>query len=113
MLVAPVLAAGSYFGMATGRDRTPPPTRGAEVGLYWSGEPKLPLVFTDQVHVHRAQGRVYLTFGQVNLPLLEGPPPPDGLTVPISTVARLVVEEEDMRRILGVIASVMSANNNV
>jgi hypothetical protein len=79
---------------------------GEQVGLNWPEIRELPLVFADQVHIQRVPDRFYVTFGQVNLPIISGAPP-SGFRADVRPVIRLVITAEDMRRIVGAIQTVM------
>lgn len=68
----------------------------AQIRLEWKSYDSLPLVPADMLHYRLAQDRCYLTLGQLQFPLREGSFP-DGTSLPIEPVARLVLSRDALR----------------
>lgn len=65
-----------------------------QVKLAWVDEPDLELTSVDELHLQVANDRVYLTFGQVRLPVNQEP-----VSAEIRVVARLVATSAFLEKI--------------
>ena len=74
-------------------DQAPKPKE--EFSFVWSAA-DVPVVFGDNLHWRTLGDRCYLTFGQLQLPMREGPLPP-GTEIAIQPVARIVATPETVK----------------
>jgi hypothetical protein len=90
-------------------DETPKDGSAAAVQFKWGDSTALPIHAVEQLHVQVVQGRIYLTFGQLNLPVMvEGPPP--GFKADVRPVARLMVLPHDFETIVRTMQTVVDAS---
>lgn len=92
--------------MAKKAAKAPPALPPGASRVEWNDARELPLLAAEQLHVRVVQGRYYLTFGQLNLPVFEGPPP-DDFIAEIRPVARLVLSTTDVESIVRVLSQVL------
>jgi hypothetical protein len=82
---------------------TSPPV--GAVPFKWADATSLPILAAGQLHIQIVQGHAYLTFGEINLPVMLGAPP-QGFVAEVRPVARFLVsmtELEDMIRALNTV----------
>jgi hypothetical protein len=90
-------------------DEKPKYGNAGAVQFKWADATALPIHAVEQLHVQSVQGRFYLTFGQLNLPVMvEGPPP--GFKADVRPVARLMVLPQDLESIVRTLQTVLDAS---
>lgn len=74
----------------------------------WVGATELPLPVSDFMHWRVVDERCYLTFGQLNVPPIDGPVP-DGTELEIRALSRLVVSATTLRIWLPLLQAAVNA----
>ena len=74
----------------------PKPRADRGITLKWGGAGEVPIVLSDFMHWRVTDDRCYLTFGQVDLPLVEGAVP-DGTEITVKPVTRIAVSATTLR----------------
>lgn len=88
--------------------------RELETELRWLGLDEIPFVFVNQLLAQVNQGEVFLTFGQVNPPVILGTPEEQekqvrGIeSVPVRTVARVNMTAERLADVVAVLTETLA-----
>lgn len=72
------------------------PSGASRVSAKWGDPEGLPLLFAQNLHWRALADHCYLTFGEMELPLVDGPLP-DGTTIEIRPIVRIAATPEAIR----------------